>query len=55
MSSPDTEVTRSELDTRTLALIDAVAREVRAAIEQGRLPDIELPVRSLDNGSYDKA
>jgi DNA topoisomerase-6 subunit A len=44
-----------DLDRKTIALIDAVAGEVRASIEQGKLPQIELPVRSLANVTYDKA
>lgn len=45
---------RSDLDDKTVALIDSIAGEVRAAIDAGRLPDIRLPVRSLDNVTYDK-
>ena len=30
-------------------------RQVRASIDRGKLPDIELPVRRLDNVSYDEA
>ncbi len=45
----------SELDRKTIALIDAIASEVRASIADGRLPEIKLPVRSLDNVTYDKA
>jgi DNA topoisomerase-6 subunit A len=44
-----------DLDRKTIALIDSVAGEVRASIEQGKLPQIELPVRSLANVTYDKA
>lgn len=44
-----------DLDRKTIALIDAVAGDVRASIEQGKLPAIELPVRSLANVTYDKA
>jgi DNA topoisomerase VI subunit A len=44
-----------ELDRKTLTLIDEVAGRVRASIEQGKLPEIELPVRSLANVTYDKA
>lgn len=42
-------------DERTLALIDGVARDVRASIEKGRLPAISFPVRGLSNVSYDEA
>jgi DNA topoisomerase-6 subunit A len=45
----------SELDRKTIALIDAIASEVRASIADGQLPEIKLPVRSLDNVTYDKA
>ena len=51
-SSP---ATRSDLDDKTIALIESVATKVRASIEGGRLPDITLPVRSLDNVTYDEA
>lgn len=46
---------RSDLDDKTIALIDSIAGEVRAAIDAGQLPDIRLPVRSLENVTYDKA
>lgn len=46
-------VTRQELDAITLRLIDAVATAVGKSIEQGELPHIELPVRSLANVNYD--
>jgi DNA topoisomerase-6 subunit A len=44
-----------DLDRKTIALIDAVAGDVRASIVQGKLPEIGLPVRSLANVSYDRA
>jgi len=43
-----------ELDRKTIALIDSIAGGVRASIEHGKLPEIELPVRSLGNVIYDK-
>jgi DNA topoisomerase-6 subunit A len=43
----------SELDRRTIELIESVARQVEAAIEAGRLPEIDLPVRGLSNVRYD--
>jgi len=46
---------RNDLDDKTIALIESIAGEVRAAIDAGRLPDIRVPVRSLDNVTYDKA
>lgn len=44
---------RQALDETTLRLISDIARSVQASIEQGELPHIELPVRSLANVSYD--
>jgi len=49
------EPERSEADNKTIALIDSIAAQVRADIEAGKLPDIKLPVRALDNVTYDKA
>ena len=51
------ETARSQqaLDRRTIELIDETASAVRGSIERGELPDIELPVRSLANVSYDAA
>jgi DNA topoisomerase-6 subunit A len=43
-----------DLDRKTIDLIDTVAGDVRASIEQGKLPEIELPVRSLANVTYDR-
>jgi DNA topoisomerase-6 subunit A len=40
-------------DRATLALIEAVARDVQESVERGELPHIELPVRSLANVTYD--
>jgi DNA topoisomerase-6 subunit A len=47
--------TLGELDRKTIALIDSIAQRVRASIEHGRLPAIELPVRSLANVTYDES
>jgi DNA topoisomerase-6 subunit A len=44
---------RHALDAETLALIDAIARQVRESIDRGELPSIALPVRSLENVKYD--
>ena len=44
-----------ELDRKTIALIDEVAGSVRASIEGGKLPALEVPVRGLANVVYDKA
>src|SRR3974390_2215400 len=52
-SVPDT--TLNELDVKTIEIIESVARQVRANIDAGRLPNISLPVRSLDNVKYDQA
>ena len=45
----------SELDKQTIRLIGSIARQVRTSIEKGKLPAIELPVRSLANVQYDEA
>ncbi len=45
---------RSEMDEKTIALIESIAHRVRADIDGGRLPEIEMPVRTLDNVTYDK-
>jgi len=45
----------TDLDQKTLALIDSIASEVRANIEHGKLPAIEFPVRNLANVTYDKS
>jgi len=44
---------RADLDARTLAFIDGIARRVREAIARGELPAIDILVRSLSNVSYD--
>jgi DNA topoisomerase-6 subunit A len=43
----------STLDARTLKLIDQIAEHVRTNIDEGKLPSLKLPVRSLDNVTYD--
>jgi DNA topoisomerase-6 subunit A len=55
MKHNDPPTAPSELDRKTIALIDAIAGAVRASIDRGRLPEIRLPVRSLDNVAYDRA
>ncbi len=55
MSKRDGEAMTDELDRKTIALIDSIAGQVRASIEHGELPAIEVPVRSLANVSYDQA
>ena len=49
------EATLNELDAKTIEVIESVAQQVRANIDAGRLPNISLPVRSLDNVKYDQA
>ena len=55
MTKPKTEAPASEMDQKTIALIDSIAKQVRAAIDQGAMPDIKLPVRGLQNVRYDEA
>jgi DNA topoisomerase-6 subunit A len=51
---PDpTTTSRQQLDNKTLAFIDELAREVLTHIERGELPTINLPQRSLANVRYD--
>ena len=45
----------SELDKKTLEFIDGIATNVRASIEGGELPAIEVPVRGLGNVTYSQA
>jgi len=49
------EANLNELDAKTIEVIESVARNVRANIDAGRLPNISLPVRNLDNVKYDQA
>lgn len=44
-----------DLDNKTIALIELIAEQVRTSIDGGKLPNIQLPVRSLDNVTYDEA
>ena len=46
---------RSDRDEQTIKLIETIANQVRKAIESGKLPSIRMPVRSLDNVTYDQA
>lgn len=50
----DSPAARSELDAKTLAVIEAVANQVRATVAGGKLPSIDLPVRGLENVKYDE-
>jgi DNA topoisomerase-6 subunit A len=54
MTRNGSKVRRSEMDEKTIALIESIAHRVRADIDGGRLPEIEMPVRTLDNVTYDK-
>jgi DNA topoisomerase-6 subunit A len=55
MSKDASEPMRSDLDQRTITLIDSIAEQIRSNIESGKAPAISLPVRSLANVSYDDA
>jgi len=55
MTNDRPHITHSDLDQQTIALIDAIAGEIRSSIRDGRLPAINLPIRSLDNVDYDEA
>jgi len=55
MSKRAGDAMTDELDRKTVALIDSIATQVRASIEQDELPAIEVPVRNLANVSYDRA
>ncbi len=55
MKKPSSDTAFSEQDKETIRLIESIARQVRNTIEAGRLPNIELPVRGLDNVKYDEA
>jgi DNA topoisomerase-6 subunit A len=54
MSRTETGTHLSEADEKTLELIDGVAGQVRASIEDGTLPAIGFPVRGLSNIRYDR-
>ncbi len=55
MTERSTDATTDDLDQKTIALIDSIATQVRASIDRGTLPAIELPVRSLANVTYDQS
>jgi DNA topoisomerase-6 subunit A len=55
MTKGKSAIALSELDRNTINLIESIARQIRASIEDGRLPTIDLPVRGLDNVEYDEA
>ena len=54
MKNANSNATYSEQDKETIALIGSIAEQVRNAIDSGNLPNISLPVRSLDNVKYDE-
>ena len=49
----DSDRSDSELDQKTLAFIDALAREIYQSIDRGELPTLDVLVRSLKNVTYD--
>lgn len=55
MNNGNSEATHSDLDSKTISVIDSIAKQVRSDINSGTLPNIKLPVRSLDNVKYDEA
>jgi DNA topoisomerase-6 subunit A len=55
MNKTDPNAIRNDLDKQTISLIDKIARKVRTNIENGTLPVISLPIRSLSNVIYDRA
>jgi DNA topoisomerase-6 subunit A len=54
MKNGNSQATHSDLDAKTISVIDAIAKQVRSDINSGTLPNIRLPVRSLDNVKYDE-
>ncbi len=54
MRKPQSDAAPRNLDARTIELIDQIAEEVRSSIDRGKLPSLKLPVRSLDNVTYDQ-
>jgi DNA topoisomerase-6 subunit A len=55
MTKASSEAAYDALDSDTIALIDALANDIRLSIDEGKLPSIKLPIRSLHNVEYDKA
>jgi hypothetical protein len=43
MKNGTPEATHADLDKKTIALIDSIARQVRTNIDNGSPPDIKLP------------
>ena len=54
MKNGNSQATHSDLDAKTISVIDSIAKQVRSDINSGTLPNIKLPVRSLDNVKYDE-
>ena len=54
MDRADPDIVHQELDKKTIALIDGIARDVCASIEKGELPAIVFPARGLSNVIYDR-
>ena len=55
MNQSNPKTARGALDQQTVALIETIAADVRANIDAGKLPQIRVPVRSLENVAYDEA
>jgi len=55
MIKRNASVPLDDLDKKTIALIESVARQIRTGIEHGELPAIEFPLRSLANVTYDES
>jgi DNA topoisomerase-6 subunit A len=55
MKKAASAVAPSDLDRSTISLIESIARQILASIEREQLPNINLPVRGLDNVEYDEA
>ena len=53
MKRASSDTAPSEQDRETIRLIELIAMQVRKNIDSGKLPNIELPVRGLENVSYD--
>ena len=54
MKKASSDATHSDLDKDTIRLIELIAMQVQKNIDSGKLPNIKLPVRSLDNVKYDE-
>src|ERR1035437_6315051 len=54
MNKNRSDAAHSDLDQKTIALIETIAKQVRTNIDSGTLPNIKLPVRSLHNVTYDE-